>query len=159
MRLVYLKPELDDLSQGQRISFARQIRLMTQDDLSNKLGITGENKRRTMTRYEKGERNPKEDRTRIIADILKINYNAIKFYDYKNPIDIVYTLMWLEELIPSIKIELPEMKQYKEKDLLIIQKGIHEWNLMKSKRQQREITYKEYIEWKLTYDFEVNQND
>ena len=132
---------------------------MTQDDLSDKLGITGENKRRTMTRYEKGERNPKEDRTRIIADILKINYNAIKFYDYKNPIDIVYTLMWLEELIPSIKIELPEMKQYKEKDLLIIQKGIHEWNLMKSKRQQREITYKEYIEWKLTYDFEVNQND
>jgi len=159
MRLVYLKPELDDLSQGQRISFARQIRLMTQDDLSDKLGITGENKRRTMTRYEKGERNPKEERTRIIADILKINYNAIKFYDYKNPIDIVYTLMWLEELIPSIKIELPEMKQYKEKDLLIIQKGIHEWNLMKSKRQQREITYKEYIEWKLTYDFEVNQND
>ena len=132
---------------------------MTQDDLSDKLGITGENKRRTMTRYEKGERNPKEDRTRIIADILKINYNAIKFYDYKNPIDIVYTLMWLEELIPSIKIELPEMKQYKEKDLLILQKGIHEWNLVKSKRQQREITYKEYIEWKLTYDFEVNQND
>jgi transcriptional regulator with XRE-family HTH domain len=159
MRLVYLKPELDDLSQGQRISFARQIRIMTKDDLSDKLGITGENKRRTMNRYEKGERNPKEDRTRIIADILKINYNAIKFYDYKNPIDIVYTLMWLEELIPSIKIELPEMKQYKEKDLLIIQKGIHEWNLMKSKRQQREITYKEYIEWKLTYDFEVNQND
>ena len=71
MRLVYLKPELDDLSQGQRISFARQIRLMTQDDLSDKLGITGENKRRTMTRYEKGERNPKEERTRIIADILK----------------------------------------------------------------------------------------
>lgn len=146
MRLVYLKHALDDLSQGQRISFARQIRLLTQDDLSDKLGITGDNKRRTITKYEKGEINPKEDRTRIIADILKINYNAIKFYDYKNPIDIVYTLMWLEELISSIKIELPEMKQYKEKDLLIIQKEIHEWNLMKSKRQQREITYKDYIE-------------
>jgi len=146
MRLVYLKHALDDLSQGQRISFARQIRLLTQDDLSDKLGITGDNKRRTITKYEKGEINQKEDRTRIIADILKINYNAIKFYDYKNPIDIVYTLMWLEELISSIKIELPEMKQYKEKDLLIIQKEIHEWNLMKSKRQQREITYKDYIE-------------
>lgn len=146
MRLVYLKHALDELSQGQRISFARQIRLLTQDDLSDKLGITGDNKRRTITKYEKGEINPKEDRTRIIADILKINYNAIKFYDYKNPIDIVYTLMWLEELISSIKIELPEMKQYKQKDLLIIQKEIHEWNLMKSKRQQREITYKDYIE-------------
>jgi len=157
MRLVYLKHALDDLSQGQRISFARQIRLLTQDDLSDKLGITGDNKRRTITKYEKGEINQKEDRTRIIADILKINYNAIKFYDYKNPIDIVYTLMWLEELISSIKIELPEMKQYKEKDLLIIQKEIHEWNLMKSKRQQREITYKDYIEWKLTYNFEERE--
>ena len=146
MRLVYLKHALDELSPGQRIFFARQIRLLTQDDLSDKLGITGDNKRRTITKYEKVEINPKEGRTRIIADILKVNYNAIKFYDYKNPIDIVYTLMWLEELISSIKIELPEMKQYKEKDLLIIQKEIHEWNLMKSKRQQREITYKDYIE-------------
>ena len=78
MRLIYLKPELDDISQGQRISFARQFRRFTQDNLSDSLGITRENKRRTMTRYEKGERNPKEDRTKIIADILKVNYNAIK---------------------------------------------------------------------------------
>ena len=159
MRLVYLKPELDNLSQGQRISFARQIRLMTQDELSDKLGITGENKRRTMTRYEKGERNPKEERTKIIADILNINYNAIKEYDFKSPLDIIYTLIWLEELIPNIKVELQDLKQYKDNDLIIIQKGIHEWNLMKSKRQRREISYKEYIEWKLTHDFEVNQNE
>lgn len=159
MRLVYLKPELDNLSQGQRISFARQIRLMTQDELSDKLGITGENKRRTMTRYENGERNPKEERTKIIADILKINYNAIKEYDYKNPIDIVYTLMWLEEMIPNIKIELSEIKQIKERDILLIEKGIHEWNTMKSKRQQKEISYKEYIEWKLTYNLEDILND
>ena len=46
MRLIYLKPELDDLSQGQRIAFAREFRMMTQDELSDKLGITGENKRR-----------------------------------------------------------------------------------------------------------------
>ena len=61
MRLIYLKPELDDISQGQRISFARQFRRFTQNDLSDNLGITGENKRRTMTRYETGERNPKND--------------------------------------------------------------------------------------------------
>ena len=63
--------------------------------MSDNLGITGENKRRTMTRYEKVERNPKNDRTKIIADILKVNYNVIKKYDYKNPVDVVYTLMWL----------------------------------------------------------------
>ena len=73
MRLIYSRPILDDLSQGSRIAFARQFRFMSQDELSDKLGITGENKRRTMTRYEKGQRNPKEDRTKIIAEIVSAN--------------------------------------------------------------------------------------
>lgn len=83
MRLLYTKPKLLNLSQGARIAFIRQFRLMTQDDVSDKLGLTGECKRRTMTRYEKGNRNPKEDRTLELSKILEINYNAIKKYDYK----------------------------------------------------------------------------
>ena len=75
MRILYTKPELVDLSQGSRIAFARQFRFMTQDDVSDKLGLTGECKRRTMTRYEKGNRNPKDDRTSEIAKILDININ------------------------------------------------------------------------------------
>ena len=75
MQILYTKPELVDLSQGSRIAFARQFRFMTQDDVSNKLGLTGECKRRTMTRYEKGNRNPKDDRTSEIAKILDININ------------------------------------------------------------------------------------
>ncbi len=53
MRIKYTKPELVDISQSSRIAFARQFRFMTQDDVSDKLGLTGECKRRTMTRYEK----------------------------------------------------------------------------------------------------------
>ena len=60
MRILYTKPKLKDMSQGSRIAFARQFRLMTQDDVSNKLGLTGECKRRTMTRYEK-EKKKKRD--------------------------------------------------------------------------------------------------
>ena len=152
MRLVYLKSELDDLSQGQRISFARQIRLMTQDDLLDKLGITVENKRRTMTRYEKGERNPKEERTRIIADILKINYNAIKFYDYKNPIDIVYTLMWLEELFPRYQIDLSRIPSINDDNIIKFKEFINQWEEMRTKRFKREISYEQYVEWKLNLE-------
>lgn len=159
MRLIYSRPILDDLSQGSRIAFARQFRFMSQDELSDKLGITGENKRRTMTRYEKGQRNPKEDRTKIIAEILNINYNAIKKYDYRNPIDIVYTLIWLEELIPNYSIELASMKNLSSDDVLKIQIAIDKWNKMKSKRDKREISYKEYTNWKLTYDFGGDSND
>ncbi len=54
MRVMYTKPKLKDLSQGSRIAFVRQFRLMKQDDVSDKLGLTGECKRRTITRYEKG---------------------------------------------------------------------------------------------------------
>ena len=159
MRLIYSRPILDDLSQGSRIAFARQFRFMSQDELSDKLGITGENKRRTMTRYEKGQRNPKEDRTKIIAEILNINYNAIKKYDYRNPIDIVYTLIWLEELIPNYSIELASTKNLSSDDVLKIQIAIDKWNKMKSKRDKREISYKEYTNWKLTYDFGGDSND
>ena len=55
MRLMYMKPKLKDLSQGLRIAFARQLRLMSQDDFSDKLGLDGENKRRTMTNDEELE--------------------------------------------------------------------------------------------------------
>ena len=152
MRILYTKPELDDLSQGSRIAFVREFRQMTQDNVSDKLGLTGECKRRTMTRYEKGDRNPKEDRTLEISKILNVNFNAIKKYDYKNPIDVVYTLLWLEELIPRYQIDLSRVPNINEDNILFIRNFIDEWDLMRNKRYKREISYEEYIEWKLTYE-------
>ena len=152
MRILYTKPELVDLSQGSRISFARQFRFMTQDDVSDKLGLTGECKRRTMTRYEKGNRNPKDDRTSEIAKILDININAIKKYDYKEPIDLLYTLMWLEELIPKYQLDISKVPNINDENIVMFKQFINEWNVMREKRNKREITYEEYIEWKLTYE-------
>lgn len=152
MRILYTKPELVDLSQGSRIAFARQFRFMTQDDVSDKLGLTGECKRRTMTRYEKGNRNPKDDRTSEIAKILDININAIKKYDYKEPIDLLYTLMWLKELIPKYQIDISKVPNINDENIVMFKQFINEWNVMREKRNKREITYEEYIEWKLTYE-------
>ena len=152
MRILYTKPELVDLSQGSRIAFARQFRFMTQDDVSDKLGLTGEFKRRTMTRYEKGNRNPKDDITSEIAKILDININAIKKYDYKEPIDLLYTLMWLEELIPKYQIDISKVPNVNDENIVMFKQFINEWNVMREKRNKREITYEEYIEWKLTYE-------
>lgn len=152
MQILYTKPELVDLSQGSRIAFARQFRFMTQDDVSDKLWLTGECKRRTMTRYEKGNRNPKDDRTSEIAKILDININAIKKYDYKEPIDLLYTLMWLEELIPKYQIDISKVPNINDENIVMFKQFINEWNVMREKRNKREITYEEYIEWKLTYE-------
>lgn len=154
MRLIYTKPKLKDLSQGSRIAFARQFRFMSQNDVSDKLGLSGECKRRTMTRYEKGNRNPKDERTRQIADILNVNYNAIKNYDYKETIDVIYTLLWLEELILNYEIDLSRVPSlYSNKE--IIQAFLDEWDKMRLKRKRKYISYEEYIEWKLNYTSEV----
>lgn len=99
MNYVYLKPELENLSQGERISFARQMRRMTQDEVSEKLGLTGECKRRSMTRYERGDRIPKEDRLLEIANILNVNVKCLKEYDFRNDEDMIYILLWMEEIL------------------------------------------------------------
>ena len=127
---------------------------MTQDNVSYRLGLTGEYKRRTMTRYEKGNRNPKEERTKEIAKILDVNYNAIKKYDYLEIIDVIYSLMWLEELIPNYRLDLSNVPYVDEKQLKCIRNFINEWDNMRSKRLRREISYNDYINWKLNYKLE-----
>lgn len=151
MRLLYSKPELRDLSQGSRISFARQFRFMSQHELADKLGITGDNKRRTMTRYEKCERNPKDDRLKEIADILKININAIRKYDFTNPIDLCYIFLWLEELLPNYQLDFSKISFLYNEKVNYYKDFINEWNIMKTKRMKKEISYEEYVNWKLTY--------
>lgn len=152
MRLLYTKPELKDLSQGSRIAFVRQFRLMTQDEVSDKLGLTGECKRRTMTRYEKGERNLKDDRTYELSKILKVNYNAIKKYDFKDQSDILYTLMWLEELLPRYQIDLSRIPSINDDNIIKFKEFINEWEEMRTKRFKREISYEQYVEWKLNLE-------
>ena len=159
MRILYTKPVLRDLSQGSRIAFARQFRRVSQDYVSDNLGITGECKRRTMTRYEKGERNPKDDRTLEISKMLNISFNAIKKYDFNNPIDLIYIFLWLEELIPNYQIDLSIIQNVKNKDVLTYKKFIDEWNAMRKKRKYREISYEEYIEWKHNFELEVDRNE
>ena len=143
MNYVYLKPELENLSQGERISFARQMRRMTQDEVSEKLGLTGECKRRSMTRYERGDRIPKEDRLLEIAKILNVNVKCLKEFYFRNDEDMIYMLLWMVGI----------SEYFSNRRDKIIQKFMNEWKEMRRKRQEHEITYDEYIEWKLQYEF------
>ena len=140
------------MSQESRIAFARQFRLMSQDNVSDKLGLKGECKRRTMTRYEKGDRNPKADRTKEIANILNVSYNSIKKYDFNNLIDVFYILMWLEELIPKYQLDLSKVPNINDKNILLMKSFLDDWDNMRNKRNNKEISYHDYIEWKLTYE-------
>ena len=150
MLIIYSKPSLENLSQGERISYIRQLRMMSQDEVSDKLGLTGECKRRTMTRYERGDRNPKQYRLKELSKILQVNINSIKQFDFKKLIDIIYFLLWLEELIPNIQIEYEETFINKNKELKLF---FEEWKRMKLKRRKKEISYFQYTDWKFNYEF------
>ena len=148
MKVIQLRPKLKDLSQGSRIAFVRRFRFVTQDYVSDKLGLTGDSKRRTMTRYEIGPRNPTEVRTKNIADILNVSYDSIRKYDLSNPLDIIFILMWMEELYPDFGFKMTLSKKYYNE---IIRKVIRDWTKMKNKLNSKEIKYEEYLEWKLNY--------
>ena len=153
MRYVYLKPELKDLSQGSRIAFAREFRYMTQDNVSDKLGLTGECKRRSMARYERGDRVPKEERLQEIANILNVNIKCLKEYDFRNQEDIIYILLWMEELYPRMNIDLGLSELLPKENDIKLKSFFEEWNVMKEKRANLELSYDDYVEWKLQYDF------
>ena len=149
MRIIYSKPSLKNLSQGERISYIRKLRMMSQDEVSDKLGLTGECKRRTMTRYERGDRNPKQYRLKELSNILQVNINLIKQYDFKKIIDIIYFLLWLEELIPNIQIEFEETNLNRNEELKLF---FEQWKKMKLKRRKKEISYFQYTDWKFNYE-------
>ena len=153
MRYVYLKPELNDLSQGSRIAFVREFRYMTQENVSDKLGLTGECKRRSMARYERGDRVPKEERLQEIANILNVNVKCLKEYDFRNKEDMIYILLWMEELYPRMNIDLGLSESLPKESDIKLKRFFEEWNVMKEKRANLELSYDDYVEWKLQYDF------
>ena len=146
MQIIFSKPRLYGLSQGERISYVRQLRMMTQYEVSDKLGITGECKRRTMTRYERDQRKPSNKRLNELSKILQVNINSIKQYNFKNIIDLIYLFSWLEELYPNFgfKMDLPNNNKFNN--------ALLEWNNMRIMKNNKSITYEQYLDWKLSYE-------
>lgn len=159
MKYIYLKPELENLSKGERIAFARQVRRMSQDELADKLGFTGESKRRGVTRYERGDRAPKEDRLKEIAGILNVNVKCLKEFDFRNDEDMIYMLLWMEEMYPRMDIDLDIPGYFPLKRDKKLGKFMREWKVIREKRCNHEITYDEYIEWKLQYEYKEGEDD
>lgn len=99
----------------------------------------------------KGKEHQKKIDLVKFANILKVNPRSIGKYDFENPLDIVYIFMWLEELYPKTNVDFAISEQLQNKADALISNFIKEWQQMKQKREKREISYEEYIEWKLTF--------
>ena len=160
MRLLYVKLELRDLSQGSRIAFVRVLRHLSQDSVSDYLGLTGDCKRRNMTRYEKGNRNPKDEKVKKLVCLFNVSFNSLKKYDYKKSEDLIYLFFWLEELIPNYRLDLSQVKNINDNRIKVLVNSLLEWKVQKLKRDRHETFYEDYLNWKLNYKIKgVGENE
>ena len=133
MPVFYTKPVLRDLSQGARIAYVRQFRHMTQEELGEKIEMSPGRRRNRICRYERGTRNPKDDRVEKMAEVLEINEAMIKSYDFKDPMDIVYILLWLEDVSPDYILKSSGAESFVNITSTCIKKALKEWQSVKNK--------------------------
>ena len=153
--MYYRKPTLKNLSQGARLEYVRRIRHMDMDDVADYFGFGGRYPRKTFKSYETNYREPSKERLKDIAELYEVSINSIKKYDFNNPIDVIYSLMWLEEEFPYFEISFGQDSFEKNEYNNIVQKTMNEWKKMRDKRENLEISDEEYLEWKLNYEIEI----
>ena len=150
--MFYVKPTLKNLSQGERLAYVRGLRHMTEEDYATYFEYGGDNPKKSIQNYESGRRCPRPKRLKEIAELYEVSQNAIKEYDFKDPVDYVYYQMWLEELYPyyEINLNLNSILNNSEFDKKIY-KGLKKWQEMREKRENYEISDEEYLEWKFNF--------
>ena len=150
----FFKPEFNNLSQGERLKFVRELRYMPKPYVAEHFQLGGDKPTDSIDKYERNARTPSEGRLKELAELYDVSINAIKQYDFIDPIDVIYYHMWEEELIPysGFVFNIGRLKEtfYTENIL----NGIAEWEEMRDKREKGEISDQDYIEWKLHFDLE-----
>lgn len=125
---------------------------MDEDDVAEYFSFGGKDPHKTFKSYENNYIEPSKDRLKEIAELYEVSVNAIKKYDFNNPIDVIYFHMWLEEEFPYYEIKFDynshEDTEYNE----VVLNAINEWHQMREKRQNLEISDEEYLEWKLNLE-------
>ena len=150
--MMFLKPFLKNLSQGARLEYVREFRHMSKDEVADYFGFGGEDKTRSISRYENNSRTPHNGKLEEFAKLYNVNINAIKEFDYNNPIDTIYMFMWLEEQFPNYELLIDDDKCRWTAYNTNVQKGIRIWKEMRARRDNKEISDEEYIEWKLHFE-------
>lgn len=126
MKIYFKKPKLNNLSQGARLEYARRIRHMDMDDVADYFGLGGNDPHKTFNSYENNYRYPSKERLKDIAELCEVSINAIKEYDFSNPIDVIYNLMLLEEEFPYYEINFDTESYEQTKYNELVQTAINE---------------------------------
>ena len=150
----FFRPVLRDLTKGARLEFARKFRYLDEKNVAEELGLGGKDLARTIRDYERNATKPLPGRLEELADLYEVSIDAIRDYDFTNPIDLIYIEMWKEELIPYYEVDLDGISNNLNEYAKEVVKGLKEWKEMKEKRENMEIPIQEYIDGKLNHRLE-----
>ena len=145
--MFYKKEPLKNMSQGARLKFIRVIENLELDDVAKYMGYSSN---KSIREWENNAKSPDARNLSRLAEAYSVSIDAIKNYDFIDPIDEIFYLMWLEEQYPYYQFQLPDRFAGSAYNFNV-QNGINEWLEMRKKRENHEITDQEYIEWKLNY--------
>ena len=148
---------------GERISFFRNKRGMTQKYLGMQVGFPEKSADVRLAQYETGTRSPKADITAALADVLDVSPQAITVPDIDSYIGLMHTLFTLEDryglMIDESDGEVClKIDVRKNKDATQFHEMLCAWRQAAAMLKAGEITQDEYDRWRYHYpEFDTTQ--
>ena len=148
---------------GERISFFRNKRGMTQKYLGMQVGFPEKSADVRLAQYETGTRSPKADITAVLADVLDVSPQAITVPDIDSYIGLMHTLFTLEDryglMIDEADGEVClKVDVRKNKNAAQLHEMLCAWRQADAMLKAEEITQDEYDRWRYHYpEFDTTQ--
>ena len=138
---------------GERISFFRNMRGMTQKYLGMQVGFPEKSADVRLAQYETGTRTPKADMTAALADTLDVSPQALAVPDIDSYIGLMHTLFTLEdryglEVCESDGEVHLRVNVRKNKDAAQLHEMLCAWRQAAAMLKSGEITQEEYDRWR-----------
>ena len=141
---------------GERISFFRNMRGMTQKLLGIKVGFPERSADVRLAQYETGVRTPKADMTAALAEALDVSPHALTVPDIDSYVGLMHTLFALEDRY-GFKIEVQDgdvaltINPRINRSAAELHRMLWAWQEQAAKLEAGEITREEYDRWRYRY--------
>lgn len=141
---------------GERISFFRNMRGMTQKLLGIKVGFPERSADVRLAQYETGVRTPKADMTAALAEALDVSPHALTVPDIDSYVGLMHTLFTLEDRY-GFKIEVQDgdvaltINPRTNRSAAELHRMLWAWREQAAKLEAGEITREEYDRWRYRY--------
>ena len=127
---------------------------MSKPNVAEFLELGGERPTDRIDKYERNAREPQPERLEDLAELFDVSDYAIRRYNFVDPNEVIYQHMWEEELCTYSEFifDKDAMKKTFYNENII--RGFEEWEEMRERRINGEISDSEYIDWKLNFDLD-----